>query len=89
MSFSNGILFDADFKFLLQFLSRVLCSSFECQKKFYNESGFTVLRTLITENWIDQFSYKTYLTLYSLLQNLKYEDLRQQLFVEILANFGF
>ena len=89
MRFSNGMLYDADFKFLLQFFSRVLCSSFECQKKFYQESGFIVLRTLIIENWMDQFSFKTYLTLFSLLQSLKYEDLRRQLFVEILANFSF
>ncbi|KAK8875575.1 hypothetical protein M9Y10_005744 [Tritrichomonas musculus] len=88
MRLNDGTLFNADFQTLLQFLSRVLCSSFECQKKFCNESGFTVLRILIIENWIDQFSYKTYLTLFSLLQSLKYEELRKQLFVEILANFS-
>ncbi|OHT03848.1 hypothetical protein TRFO_01568 [Tritrichomonas foetus] len=89
MVLRDGTKFEMSLDFILQLISRILSSFFSCQKKFYKDHGFSIIRYLIINYWLDKFTFKTYISLFSLLQNLKYEELQIHLFVEILANFSF
>lgn len=86
--FKDGTPFNIDFTFALQLLRNILCSSLRCQKKFYNESGLTILRNLIIKHWMDEYSLNTYKYIFSLLQSLKHEELQLQLFTDLLADYG-
>ena len=80
--------FEIRLDYIIQLLTKILISSFECQKKFYQENGFLIIRNLLINHWMDKFTFKIYSSFIYLFQHITNENLQGSLFIEILANFG-
>lgn len=87
VTFSDGSPFTGQFDQILQLFISFLPFSFDLQRNFCSNFGPAILGYLIHSRWTQHFSYKNYIMFYQLLENIKYEDLRIQIFRFVLVNF--
>lgn len=87
VAFPDGTPFTGQFDQTLQLFRSFLPFSIDLQKNFCEKGGPALLGYMIQSRWTSQFTYKTYVQFYQLLENIKYEDLQIQLFRYILINF--
>ena len=88
LKYNNGEPFTFQFECALSALTNILQYSKEVQDSFEKTQGFAVLRELIETKWIDQLSFKLYVSFCSLLISLQSEKLQGQLFEYILTDFN-
>lgn len=92
---SNAYKYSVDMNFTwlfdsaLTLLTNIIQYSTESQISFYHAHGFHILYHLLSQNWLNKFSLKTYNQLVLKLSFLRVDMLQQQLFDCILANVRF
>ena len=86
MKFSNGQIFENVASITLTILENLMILNENCQKVFYEENGFKILSHIMMESNGEFLNYALYTQIYNMHNAIANENLKIQLFDNILLN---